>query len=312
MISKLALGRFSVKRKVILACAVTGDGPLNPRYPDYPISPAQIADASISSLEAGASSVHIHARDPQSGGSSRDPVLFREIVGRIREKHPHALINLSTGMGATFIPDPNDEARAHAGTDMAPAEDRVRHVANERPDICTLDVTTLNLDGGIAEVQSCVFMNTTKTLRKMAALIKALGVRPELEAFAPGDILFGRQLMEEGLIEPPALFQICMGVKWGVPASAETLLYMKSLLPPGAVWAAFGISRFQMQAVALSTILGGHCRVGLEDNIYLERGVFATNEQLVARARGIIEALGCDVATPEEAREILGIRRMER
>ncbi|WP_152047503.1 BKACE family enzyme [Aureimonas psammosilenae] len=296
-----------MKRKVVLTCAVTGDGPIHPRYPNYPVTPRQIAEACLEAAAAGASVVHIHGRNPETGVGDRSPAVFREIVARVREENPDVLVNLTTGMGATFVPDPADEAIAHPTTDVGTAAERVAHVVELKPQICTLDTTTMNLEGGIAGAPDCIFMNTPGKLRDMAELIRKAGVKPEIEAFNPGDILLARNLMEKGHIDEPPLFQICLGVKWSAPADARTLLYMKELLPPGAIWSAFGISRWQMEIVALSTILGGHCRVGLEDNIYLERGVFATNGQLVERAGRIIRDLGCEVATPGEAREILAV-----
>lgn len=296
-----------MKRKIVLTCAVTGDGPIHPRFPNYPVTPAQIADACIEAADAGASVVHIHGRDPETGLGNRSPEVFREIVQRVRERNDRVVINLTTGMGATFVPDPADEALAHPTTDVASAVERVGHVLENRPELCTLDVTTMNLEGGIAGAPDCIFMNTPGTLNRMAQLIREGGVKPEIEVFNPGDILLARRMIEQGLIDPTPLFQICLGVKWSAPADAKTLIYMKELLPEGALWSAFGISRWQMDIVALSTILGGHCRVGLEDNIYLERGVFATNGQLVERASRIIADLGCEVATPDEARGILGL-----
>lgn len=296
-----------MKRKIVLTCAVTGDGPIHPRFPNYPVTPAQIADACIEAADAGASVVHIHGRDPETGLGNRSPEVFREIVQRVRERNDRVVINLTTGMGATFVPDPADEAVAHPTTDVATAAERVGHVLENRPELCTLDVTTMNLEGGIAGAPDCIFMNTPGTLNRMAQLIREGGVKPEIEVFNPGDILLARRMIEQGLIDPAPLFQICLGVKWSAPADAKTLIYMKELLPEGASWSAFGISRWQMDIVALSTILGGHCRVGLEDNIYLERGVFATNGQLVERASRIIADLGCEVATPDEARGILGL-----
>ena len=298
-----------MKRKVVLTCAVTGDGPLNPKFPNYPIMPEQIARDSAEAASAGASIVHVHVRDPQTGLGSRDVRLFSELKSRIRDKNDKVVLNFSAGMGATYVPSGENEAVGGAGTDMATATDRLAHVRAEMPEICTLDVTTLNLEGGIGGAEACVYMNTTRTLREMASQIKALGVRPEIEAFNPGDMMFARQLVDQGLIDKPAMFQLCRGVRWGVPADMNSLLYMKSLVPEGANWAAFGISRHQMEVVAMSTILGGNCRVGLEDNIYLERGVFATNAKLVERAVTIINALGYDVATSDEAREILQLTR---
>lgn len=297
-----------MKRKVVLTCAVTGDGPIHPRYPDYPVTPTQIAAACVEAADAGASVVHIHGRDPETGLGDRSPEVFADIVDQVRKANPNVLINLTTGMGATFVPDPANEALAHPTTDVGSAAERVGHVVKLRPQICTLDTTTMNLEGGIAGAPDCIFMNTPGKLRDMAELIRAAGVKPEIEAFNPGDILLARRLIELGHIDSPPLFQLCLGVKWSAPADVRTLIYMKDLLPPDAIWSAFGISRWQMEIVAMSTILGGHCRVGLEDNIYLERGVFATNGQLVEKAARIIGDLGCDVATPDEAREILGVR----
>lgn len=296
-----------MKRKVVLTCAVTGDGPIHPRYPDYPVTPQQIAAACIEAAEAGASVVHIHGRNPETGQGDRSPSVFRAIVESVRERDPNVLINLTTGMGAAFVPEPDNEAVAHPTTDVGTAAERVGHVRELKPQICTLDTTTMNLEGGIAGAPDCIFMNTPGKLRDMAELIREAAVKPEIEVFNPGDILLARRLIELGHIDEPPLFQICLGVKWSAPADLKTLLYMKDLLPSNAVWSAFGISRWQMDIVAASTILGGHCRVGLEDNIYLERGVFATNGQLVERASRIIRDLGCEVATPDEAREILRV-----
>lgn len=295
--------------KTVLTCAVTGDGPLHPRFPDYPITPRQIAAASLEAAEAGASIVHIHARNPETGIGDRSPALFKEIVERIRERNEDVVINLSAGMGATFLPDPENESVALPESDVAPADERLLHVAGNLPEICTLDVTTMNMDGGIAGAPSCVYMNTPTTLRKMAAGIRRLGVRPEIEVFNPGDILLARRLIEEGLIDEPPLIQLCLGVKWSAPADVKTLVYMRDLLPENAIWSAFGVSRNQMPIVAMTAAMGGNCRVGLEDNIYLERGVFATNGQLVDRAISIIEGVGNAVASPSEAREILGLQK---
>ena len=301
-----------MKRKVVLTCAVTGDGPIHPKYPDYPVTAAQIADNCLAAADAGASIVHIHGRDPKTGLGDRSPAVFKEIVDRVRAGNPKVIINLTTGMGATFVPEPADEARAHPTTDVATADERVRHVIDLRPEICTLDAVTMNLEGGIAGAPDCIFMNTPGKLRDMADKIRAAGVKPELEVFNPGDILLASKMIADGLIDQPPLFQLCLGVRWSAPADARTLLYMQGLLPQNAVWSAFGISRWQMEIVALSTVLGGHCRVGLEDNIYLERGVFATNDQLVERACRIIRDLGCEVATPDEARDIFRLEPADR
>jgi uncharacterized protein (DUF849 family) len=296
-----------MKRKVVLTCAVTGDGPIHPKYPNYPVTPKQIADACLEAASAGASVVHIHGRDPKTGAGDRSPAVFREIVERVRDVNQSVIINLTTGMGGTFVPEPQNEALAHPTTDVGTAEERVFHVLENRPEICTLDATTMNLEGGIAGAPDCVFMNTPGKLRRMAELIRGTGTKLEIEVFNPGDILLARKMVEDGHIDAPPLFQICLGVKWSAPADVKTLVYMKDLLPRDALWSAFGISRFQMEIVALSTMMGGHCRVGLEDNIYLERGVFASNGQLVERASRIIRDLGCEVAAPGDARQIFGL-----
>lgn len=298
-----------MQKKIVLTCAVTGDGPLHPRFPNYPITPKQIAESSLEAGRAGASIVHIHARNPETGMGDRSAALFREIVDRIREQNGDIVINITTGMGASFIPDPENEAVALPQSDVASGEERLRQVADNLPEICTLDVTTMNMDGGIADAPSCVYMNTPGTLRRMAQRIRQLGVRPELEVFNPGDILLAKQLISEGVLDEPPLFQLCLGVKWSAPADMKTLIYMADLLPANAIWGAFGVSRQQMPMVAMTAALGGNCRVGLEDNIYLERGIFATNGQLVERARSIIEAIGAEVASPGDARRILSLNK---
>lgn len=295
-----------MKRKVIITCAVTGNAPVNPKYPhEYPITPAQICEAVVEAARAGAAVAHIHVRDPQSGHGSSDPKLFREVVDRIRGSGVDIVINLTAGHGALFLPDPEDESRALPGSDMMSAEDRVRHLRECLPEIASLDVTTGNqVEAGF----EFVYMNTTRTLRRMARLYRELGVKPELEAFQMGDVLFANELVREGFISDPPLYQFVLGVKWAAPADPETMIYLRRLLPPNAVWAGFGIGRQQMPMAAQAVLLGGNIRVGLEDNLYLERGVFATNGQLVERAVRIVESLGEQVASPEEAREILGLR----
>jgi len=293
-----------MKRDVILPCAVTGGAPFNPKHPAFPVPPKQICDAVVEAAKAGASVAHIHVRDPETGEGNRDPALFREVVDRVRQTGTDIVINLTAGMGAYFVPDPEDEGRAGPGSDVAPAEERVVHLEECRPEIASLDVTTGNQVEGTLEF---VYLNTTRTLRKMARRFQELGVKPELEVFQAGDLLFARHLIEEGLIDGPPLFQMVLGVQWGAPADAETMLYMRNMLPQDAVWAALGVARQQFPVVAQSALLGGNVRVGLEDNLYLDKGVFATNGQLVERAATIIELLGHRVATPARAREILGL-----
>ncbi|WP_129782229.1 BKACE family enzyme [Peristeroidobacter soli] len=292
-------------KKVILTCAVTGGGEFNRKHPAFPVTPAQIADAAIEACKAGAAIAHIHVRDPKTGSASRDPALYREVVDRIRQSGSRIIINLTGGMGAHFMPDPAYEGRALPESDIASVEERMEHMRDCLPDMASLDLTTSNQsEGGV----DSVYLNTTRTLRAMATQMQQLRIKPELEVFAAGDILFGQQLIKEGLIDGPPLFQFVLGVLWGAPADTGTVQYMKSLLPPDAEWGALGIGPLEMPMVAQVAMLGGHVRVGLEDNLYLKRGVFATNGQLVERAREIVTHLGYELATIDEARRILALR----
>ncbi len=295
-----------MSHKAILTCAVTGNAPFNPRHPAMPVTPAQIAAACVEAAQAGASVVHIHVRDPATGGGSRDPALFKEVVDRVRSSGTDIVINLTCGLGAFFLPDPEDESRGLPGSDVIPPAERMRHLEQCLPEIASLDITTGNQVEGPLEF---VYLNTTRTLRAMAKRFQELNIKPELEVFNSGDILFGNSLVKDGLVNTPPLYQMVLGVQWGSPATTETMVYQKSLLPPGALWAAFGIARDQMPMLAQAAILGGHIRVGLEDNLYLSRGVFATNGQLVERARSIVENMGMSIATPDEARAILGLKK---
>lgn len=291
-------------KKTILTCAVSGNAPFNEKHPDFPVTPADIARNCVEAAKAGASVVHIHVRDPQTRLGSRDPALFREVVDRIRDSGVDIVINLTAGHGAFFLPDPQDESRGLPDSDMLPAAERVKHLQDCLPEIASLDITTGNQEEGPVQF---VYLNTTRTLRQMAKMFQEIGVKPELEVFSAGDILFGNQLVQEGLITGTPLYQMVLGVKWAAPATVETVLYQKGLLPAGAHWAAFGIGRNQMPMVAQAALLGGNVRVGLEDNLYLSRGVFATNAQLVERAVRIIQDVGQSVATPAQARVQLGL-----
>lgn len=294
------------QRKIILTCAVTGNAPFNPKHPAMPVTPAQIAEACMEAASAGASVVHIHVRDPETGAGSRDPALFKEVVDRIRSAKLDVVINLTCGLGAFFLPDPEQESRGLPESDVIPVAERVLHIEQCLPEIASLDITTGNQVEGSLEF---VYLNTTRTLRAMARRFQELRVKPELEVFGPGDLLFGNALLEEGLVDVPPLYQMVLGVKWGAPATAETMIYLRDLLPQGAFWAGFGIGRDQMPMVAQAALLGGNVRVGLEDNLYLKRGVFATNGQLVERATTIIDHLGMSVASPAEARQILQLSK---
>ena len=295
-----------MSRKVVLTCAVTGNAPFNRSHPSMPVTPAQIAAACVEAAQAGASVVHIHVRDPQTGAGSRDPKLFKEVVDRVRSSGVDVLINLTCGLGAFLLPDPRDESRALPESDVIPAAERMIHLEQCLPDIASLDITTGNQVEGSLEF---VYLNTTRTLRQMAKRFQELKIKPELEVFGAGDILFGKKLMDEGLLDAPPLFQFVLGVQWGAPATTETMLYQRGLLPKEAVWAAFGIARDEMPMLAQAALLGGNVRVGLEDNLYLSRGVFATNGQLVERAGTILSHMGMSLATPDEARVILGLPR---
>jgi len=242
-------------------------------------------------------------RDPATGQGSRDVGLFTEVVERVRASDTDVIVNLTAGMGGDWIPDPSDWNTGGPGSDMAGPEERLAHVEALRPDICSLDCGTMNFGN------DNTYISTPSILRVMAAKIKQLGVKPELEVFDLGHVRLANQLIGEGLIDEPPLFQICLGIPWGAPADAESMLAMRNALPPGANWAGFGISRSEMPMVAQAAILGGNVRVGLEDNLYLDRGVLASNADLVQRAKEIIERLGSKVATPDEAREQLGLSK---
>src|SRR6267142_230192 len=280
-------------RKIILTCAVTGNAPFNRKHPAFPITPAEIASACVEAAKAGAAVVHIHVRDPKTGEGTRDPKLFKEAVDRVRDSGVDVVINLTAGLGGLFLPDPSDESRALPESDVAGVEERVRHLELCRPDIASLDVTTGNQVEGDLEF---VYLNTTRTLRAMARRFQSLGITPELEVFGPGDIEFGKALIADGLVECPPMFQFVLGVKWAAPADVETILYLRNLLPRDAVWGALGIGRMEMPVVAACALFGGNVRVGLEDNLYLSRGVFATNAQLVERARRIVQDIGGELA----------------
>lgn len=293
-----------MSKKVILTCAVTGANKFNKSHPNFPITPQQIADAALEAEQAGASTVHLHVRDPETGEGSSDPDLFLEMATRVRENGVKSVMNITCGHGAMFIPNPHDESQALPESEIHSAEQRVKHIEMCRPDICSLDVSTQNQVDGTTDY---VLLNTPYTLKKMAKMFQTLNVKPEIEVFAPGDILLANHMLEEGCFDLPPLYQVVLGTRWGLPATPETMIYMRNLIPKEAIWAAFGIAKMQMPMVAQSVLLGGNVRVGLEDNLYLSRGVFATNGQLVERARTIIENLGFEVATPNEAREMMGL-----
>ncbi len=289
-----------MNREVIVSCAVTGAGDTVGKHPDIPVTPEQIANSAIEAAEAGAAIVHCHVREPD-GQPSRKLEYYGEVVERIRSSKVDAVLNLTAGMGGDFYPDEEDPSKAGPGTDMVGPLERLEHVEALLPEICSLDCGTLNFGVG-------TYISTPAMLRTMAAKIKELGVKPELECFDTGHVRFANQLVAEGLVEDPPLYQICLGIPWGAPATTAAMQNMAGMLPENALWASFGISSMEMPMVAQAILLGGHVRVGLEDNLYLERGVFATNAQLVEKAVKIIELMGARAVSPVEAREKLGLR----
>ena len=288
--------------EVIITCAVTGSGDTAEKHPDLPKSPEQIAAAAIEAAEAGAAVAHIHVRDPKTGEAGRKLEWYQEVVELVRASSTDVVLNLTAGMGGDFMPDKEDPSKGGPGTDMANPEERLAHVKNMLPEICTLDCGTQNYS-------STAYVSTPDMLREMAKIIQELGVKPEIEVFELGQIWFAKQLIKEGLIDKPPLFQLCMGIPWTAEANTENMLALKNMLPENSIWAGFGISRMQMPMVAQAMILGGNVRVGLEDNLYLKRGVLASNGQLVERAVGIIERLGGSIVSPQQTRDKLGLKK---
>ncbi|MET9354136.1 3-keto-5-aminohexanoate cleavage protein [Streptomyces sp. NPDC006617] len=288
---------------VIITCALTGAGDTVRKSPHVPVTPEQIARNAVEAAAAGAAVVHIHVRDPETGDPSRDPKLYREVVERVKETGTDVVINLTAGMGGDLVIDPDDPLTHLPGTDLVGGLERLPHVEDLLPDICTLDCGSLNFGDG-----SNLYVSTPDMLRAGARRIQELGVRPELEIFDTGQLWFAKQLLAEGLLDDPTVFQLCMGIPWGAPADPGVLQSMVNMLPDGARWASFALGRMQMPWVAQSILLGGHVRVGLEDNLYLGRGNRATNAQLVERAVTLTESMGARVATPDEARATLGLK----
>jgi uncharacterized protein (DUF849 family) len=286
--------------EVIVTCAVTGAGDTVGKHPAIPVTPQQIADAVIDSANAGAAVAHVHVRDPETGKGSRDCRLYREVVERVRSRNIDVILNLTAGMGGDFELGEQDPKIAGPNTDLVGPLERLVHIEELRPEICTLDCGTLNFGDG-----NLIYISTPTYLRAGAKRIRELGVKPELEVFDTGHLWFASQMHKEGLLDDPPLFQFCLGIPWGAPADTTTMKAMKDNLPPGAIWAGFGIGRMQMPMVAQAVLLGGNVRVGLEDNLYLGKGVFASNGQLVEKAIKIIELLGARALTPAEARRKL-------
>lgn len=292
--------------KPIITCAVTGDGNTTKTSPHVPVTPQQIADDAIASANAGAAVVHLHVREPATGKATRKLEYYREVVERIRDSRVDVLINLTAGAGGTFFLDDAQPSKSAAGTDMATAWERMEHVSELLPDICSLDCGSFNV-GDASEL----YLSTPGFLSEMAPKVQALGVKAELECFELGHVVNANRLVAEGWVDGTPLYQFALGLKNCAPADAASMLTMRQLIPAGAHWAAFGISRTQMPMVAQAVLLGGNVRVGLEDNLYLKRGVLATNAQLVEKAVRIIRELGAEPASAAEARAYLGITTLE-
>ena len=297
---------LTMNREVFITCAVTGSGATQDKSPHVPRSPKEIAESAIAAAKAGAAIVHCHVRDPETGAPSRDPRLFRELTDRIRDSDTDVVLNLTAGMGGDMIFGDVESPLplSPKGTDMAGATERVAHVAECLPEICTLDCGTMNF----AEADY-VMTNTPGMLQAMGRMMTELGVKPEIEAFDTGHLWYAKQLVKDGILEPDALVQLCMGVPWGAPDDLNTFMAMVNNVPENWTFSAFSLGRHQMPYVAASVLAGGHVRVGLEDNLMLDRGVLATNAQLVEKAKGIIEGLGARLMPPAEVRQKLRLTK---
>ena len=294
-----------MNREVFITCAVTGSGGTQDRSPHVPRSPAQIADSAIAAAKAGAAEVHCHVRDPETGKPSRDLALYREVTERIRDSGTDVVLNLTAGMGGDLLFDGTENMNAMGPkSDMAGATERVAHVVECRPEICTLDCGTMNFNEA-----DYVMVNTPGLLRDMARRMTASGTRIEIEAFDTGHLWLAKELVKEGNIPAPVLVQLCMGVPWGAPDDLNTFLAMVNNVPSDWTWSAFGLGRNQMAYVAAAVLAGGNCRVGLEDNLWLDKGVLATNAQLVERAVTVISNMGARVITPAEVRAKLKLEK---
>ena len=289
--------------EVVITCAVTGAGDTVGIHPDVPVTPEQIAGAAIEAAKAGAAVAHIHVREPRTGAPSRKLEYYREVVERIRASDVDVVINLTTGMGGDLIVDDARPTVAAPGSDMVPALERLEHVAALLPEICTLDCGSMNFSDG-----DYVAVVTPNQLRTMAARVRELGVKPELEVFDTGHVRLARKLIDEGLIDGPPLFQLCLGIPYGAPADVRAMMAMVDLLPPDAWWAGFAISRLEMPFVAQALLLGGNVRVGLEDNLYLTRGQkLKGNGEAVHKVVRLARELGREIATPAQARRMMGL-----
>lgn len=287
-----------------MTAAVTGAGDTTKKNSYVPVTPKEIAESAIESAKAGATVAHIHVRDPETGGVSHNIEHYREVVDRIRDSETDVIINITAGGGGDFIPSLDTPAAGGTGTWIQTPEERHRPVGELLPEMCTLDCGSVNFG-------DMIYLSPTDWLRQQAKLIQESGVKPELECFDTGHLRFAKQLVNEGLIDGDPMFQFCLGIPWGAEADAETILYMKNRLPENASWSAFGIGRMQLPIAMQTALLGGNVRVGLEDNLYLEKGVFAKNEQLVDKTVQMLDQNNISVMTPAEAREHYGLKKVK-
>ena len=291
-----------MQEKVVITCAITGAGPLSDN-PAHPVTPQQIAQSGLEAADAGAAILHVHVRDPKTGQFSGDLALYEEAVGLIREQNKEVILNLTTGLGSGFYPDdPLLPSTAGPGTHIWSVEKRIAHVLKLKPEICTLDLVTAQVFGGVV-------ISTEAVLTQMAEQIRAAGVKPEIELFETGDAVLAKHLINKGALDGPGIYSFVMGLNFTMPADTETMMYIRNQLPDGAQWQGFGIGRNQYPMAVQSCILGGHVRVGMEDNVYISKGVFSkSNAEQVTKAKRLIQELGPMIATPLEARKILGLR----
>lgn len=297
-----------MNRNVIISCAVTGASDTVGKHPAIPVTPEEIATAAIEAASAGAAIAHMHVREPDSGKPSRRVELYREAVERVRESGTDVIINLTTGMGGDLFFGPDDDTlNFREETDCVGQMERIEHVEALLPEICSLDCGSFNYPGG-----DYVYISTPNMLEIGAKRLQEIGVKPELEVFEFGHLSFAKHLLAKGLLDSPPMFQVCLGIRWAAESNTATFKALVDDLPEGCNWGGFGIGAMEMPMVAQAVLLGGNVRVGLEDNIYLDRGVFASNAQLVERARTIVELMGCSIQTAAEARQTLGLETPER
>lgn len=293
-----------MNKDVIISCAVTGSGDTVGKHPAIPVTPEEIANAAIEAASAGAAIAHMHVRNPETGKATRDDELYKEVVSRIKENGTDVIINLTSGMGGDIEIGPEDDLlKFGPNTDFINAMERLSHVEKLLPDICSLDCGTLNFGDG-----NMIYVSTPEQLRIGAKRIQELGVKPELEIFDTGHMWFANQMYNEGLLDAPALYQICLGIPYGAPANTSSMENMVKMVPEGSNWAAFGIGAMQMPMAAQAVLLGGNVRVGLEDNLYLEKGVFASNGSLVEKVGSLINHMGASIMSAKDARKKLGLK----